>query len=77
MRWIVSFDRPTQFTPADHHLKLAGIERHVDVVIENFLAMPFLLAGTQRVGVLQERLAHKLQASAGVRIIEMTPISPN
>ena len=71
LRWIVTWDRPTQFTPADHHLKMAGVERHIDVVIENFLAMPFLLAGTQRVGILQERLARKLQASAGVRIVEI------
>jgi len=50
---------------------MAGVERHIDVVIENFLAMPFLIAGTQRVGILQERLARKLQASAGVRIVEV------
>lgn len=68
-RWILSYNRPTQFTPADHHLRLAGIERHVDVVVENFLALPFLLAGTQRLAILQERLATKLHASAGVRAI--------
>ncbi len=76
LRWIVIMDRPTQYTPADHHLKMAGIERHIDVVIENFLAMPFLLAGSQRVGVLQERLARKLQASAGIRIIEIATELP-
>jgi DNA-binding transcriptional LysR family regulator len=71
MRWILIFNRPTQFTPADHHLQLAGFERHVDVVIENFIALPFLLAGTRRIGILQERLARKLQTSAGVRIVEL------
>jgi DNA-binding transcriptional LysR family regulator len=69
LRWIVTYDSPTQFTPADKHLKLAGIERHADVVVENFLALPFLLAGTQRVCVLQQRLARKLQACGGIRIL--------
>jgi DNA-binding transcriptional LysR family regulator len=69
LRWIVTYDSPTQFTPADKHLKLAGIERHADVVVENFLALPFLLSGTQRVCVLQERLARTLQASGGIRIL--------
>ncbi len=69
VRWIMTFDRPTQFTPADHHLKMAGIDRQIDVVVENFLALPFLLAGTQRVAVLQSRLADKLRPSTGVRSI--------
>lgn len=71
LRWVLTYNGPTQFTPADHHLKLAGVERHIDVVMENFLALPFLLAGTRRVGVLQERLARTLQASAGVRLLEL------
>ncbi len=70
LRWILTYNRPTQFTPPDHHLQLAGIERHVDVVIENFLALPFLLTGTKRIGVLQERLARKLCQAAGVRIVQ-------
>jgi DNA-binding transcriptional LysR family regulator len=69
LRWIVTYDSPTQFTPADKHLKLAGIERHADIVVENFLALPFLLARTQRVCVLQQRLARKLQACGGVRMV--------
>jgi DNA-binding transcriptional LysR family regulator len=69
LRWIVTYDSPTQFTPADKHLKLAGIERHADVVVENFLALPFLLAGTQRACILQERLARKLQVCGDVRML--------
>lgn len=76
LRWILTFNRPTQFTPADHHLQLAGIERHVDVVVENFLALPFLLTGTQRVAVLQERLATKLHPATGVRSIPIATDLP-
>lgn len=76
LRWILTFNRPTQFTPADHHLQLAGVQRDVDVVIENFLALPFLLSGTRRVAILQERLARKLLASAGVRVVELSTDLP-
>jgi DNA-binding transcriptional LysR family regulator len=61
LRWIMTYNRPTQFTPA---------------VIENFLALPFLLTGTRRIGVLQERLARKLRTSAGVRIVELAADLP-
>jgi DNA-binding transcriptional LysR family regulator len=76
LRWIVTYDLPTQFTPADKHLKLAGIERHADIVVEDFLALPFLLAGTQRACVLQQRLARKLQACGGVRMLELPVETP-
>ena len=71
LRWIVTYDLPTQFTPADKHLKLAGIERHADAIVENFLALPFLLAGTKRVCLLQHRVARKLQACGGVRMLNL------
>jgi DNA-binding transcriptional LysR family regulator len=75
LRWIMTYDAPTQYTPVDKHLRLVGIDRHADVVIESFLALPFLLASTQRAGVLQERAARKLAASGGLRILEL-PSSP-
>lgn len=71
LRWIMTYNQPTQFTPADHHLQLAGIERHVDIVVENFLALPFLIAGTRRVAILQERLAEKLHPATGLRSIPL------
>jgi DNA-binding transcriptional LysR family regulator len=73
LHWIVSFDAPTQYTPADKHLKIAGIERHIDVVMDNFLALPFLLPGTQRVAILQKRLADQwhVDVSNPLRILEL------
>jgi DNA-binding transcriptional LysR family regulator len=76
LRWIITFDAPTQFTPADKHLELAGIERRADVVVENFLALPFLLAGTQRVCVLQQRLARTLQSSGSIRVLDLPVAIP-
>jgi DNA-binding transcriptional LysR family regulator len=52
-------------------LKLAGVERRADVVVENFLTVPFLLSRTQRLCVLQQRLAQTLQAASAVRLVEL------
>jgi len=71
LHWIVSYDAPTQYTPADKHLRFAGVERQVDVVVQNFLALPFLLAGTNRVAILQQRLADKLRVAGGIRVLEL------
>lgn len=71
LRWIVSFDAPTQFTPADKHLQLAGIERHTDVILDNFLALPYLLGGTHRMAILQKRLADQCAAGNALRILEL------
>jgi DNA-binding transcriptional LysR family regulator len=71
LRWIVSFDAPTQYTPADKHLKIAGVERDVDVVMDNFLALPHLLPGTHRVAILQKRLADHWAPGGSLKILEL------
>jgi DNA-binding transcriptional LysR family regulator len=45
------------------------------VVIESFLAIPFLLTGTQRAAMLQRRAADKLAALGPLRVLEL-PVSP-
>jgi len=57
-------------------MELAGIERRADVVVANFLALPFLLAGTQRVCVLQQRLARTLQSSGNIRVLDLPAAIP-
>jgi hypothetical protein len=71
---IVSYDATTQYTPADKHLRFAGVERQVEVVVQNFLGLPFLLACTKRVAILQQRLAEKLRVAGGIRVLEL-PLS--
>ena len=64
LHWIVSYDATTQYTPADKHLRFAGVERQVEVVVQNFLGLPFLRACTNRLAILQQRLAEKLGSLA-------------
>ncbi|WP_202925785.1 LysR family transcriptional regulator [Goekera deserti] len=56
-------------TPALRQLRALGIEPHVEVVTEGFLAVPFLVAGSNRIAFLQERLAQRCAATAPVRVL--------
>jgi DNA-binding transcriptional LysR family regulator len=47
-----------------------GCTRHVVATAGGFMTMPFLLAGTELVAVLPERLAWRVAAAADIRILE-------
>jgi DNA-binding transcriptional LysR family regulator len=67
--WVVLYNLRTAFAPAAQQMRMLGIEPRVEVVADGFLPMPFLVAGTRRVALLQERLAHRLAQPAGVRVM--------
>ncbi|MFF5297651.1 LysR family transcriptional regulator [Paractinoplanes globisporus] len=68
--WVVLYNLRTAFAPAAQQLRLLGIEPRVEVVADGFLPMPFLVAGTRRVALLQARLAGRLAEPAGVRVLK-------
>lgn len=55
--------------PAQEYLRRAGIEIEVAVSVPTFSAIPYLVAGTPRVGILHRRLAEQLAGPAGVTIV--------
>jgi DNA-binding transcriptional LysR family regulator len=67
--WVVYLNLPTAFAPAVQQLRMIGVEPHVEVVVEGFLQMPFLVAGTNRVAFIQEHLACRIADAAAVRIL--------
>jgi DNA-binding transcriptional LysR family regulator len=67
--WVVTYHGPTAFTPALRQLQMIGIEPTIHVVTESFLAVPFLVAGTSRIGLLQATLARRLAAVARIRVV--------
>lgn len=67
--WVVTYNAPTAYTPAVRQLRMIGVEPKVQVVVESFVAVPFLVAGTNRVALLQGRLAERLAGAAGVRTL--------
>ncbi|GHE06940.1 LysR family transcriptional regulator [Klenkia taihuensis] len=65
--WVIGYDGPIAFTPAVRQLRMHGVEPVVNVIAETFLAIPFLVAGTDQVALVQRRLADRLGTAAGVR----------
>jgi DNA-binding transcriptional LysR family regulator len=78
MPWVVTYHGPTASTPAARQMRMLGIEPHVQVVTETFLTVPGLIAGTNRVALLQKRLVDLIPHGLGVRALpcpfEATPL---
>ena len=69
MPWVLTFNQRTAFTTAVQQLRMQGLEPHTEVVTENYLTLAALVAGTDRVALVQERLGHLLARSGGVRVL--------
>ena len=66
---VVAHHEPASYTPAGKQLSMLGVQPRVQLVAETFLALPFLVAASNGVALIQERLARQLAPSAGVRIL--------
>ncbi|MDX3585036.1 LysR family transcriptional regulator [Streptomyces europaeiscabiei] len=66
--WVI-YQR-TYDAPAARQLSMLGIDPHVEVFVDSFQALPFLVAGTHRIALVQQRLAEQLSGVAAVRIME-------
>jgi DNA-binding transcriptional LysR family regulator len=67
--WVVSFHGPTAATPAARQLRMLGVEPRVQVITESFLTVPGLVAGSERIALLQRRLVELLPLDTGVRAV--------
>lgn len=76
--WVFTYQSRVAFTPAGRQLHELGIEPHIDCVVEGFLSLPWFIAGTRRLGLIQARLAPFVTQHPGVRVVappfEPTPI---
>jgi DNA-binding transcriptional LysR family regulator len=59
-----------QLNLADRHVGQLGIRRRVDVTVESFLLVPFLLEGTPMVSLMLERAARRLAGTTKVRTLK-------
>lgn len=69
--WVLPYQVPTKGYSALHQLHIRGIEPRVEIAVENFLTIPHLVAGTDRVGVVPERAARLLPAGSGTAVLEL------
>jgi DNA-binding transcriptional LysR family regulator len=69
MPWVATYHGPTASTPAARQMRMLGIEPRVQVVTESFLTVPGLVAGSDRIALLQERLVRLLPLDVGIRAL--------
>lgn len=67
--WALVYHGPTSYAPAARQLQMLGVEPRVQVVIESFYALPEVIAGTDRISLVQGRLAERLTARGDVRVL--------
>jgi DNA-binding transcriptional LysR family regulator len=67
--WVLTYNSSTAFTPADRQLKVLGVQPRVQAVVESFLALPYFIAGTDRIGLVQGHLAPQLTRTGEVRAL--------
>ncbi len=67
---VTSYSRrdPLHYVPL-REMRRLGIEPDVEVVTDNFLTVPFLVAGSRRIAFLQERLARRLAPVVPIRVL--------
>ncbi|WP_037568719.1 LysR family transcriptional regulator [Phaeacidiphilus oryzae] len=82
MHWVAPYqpDRGlSSSAPMGRQLALFGIEPEIRTRVESYLAVPYLVAGTDRVALLQERLARRFAPALGLAVLpcpgEPEPVS--
>jgi DNA-binding transcriptional LysR family regulator len=76
--WVATYHGQTASTPAARQMRQLGIEPRVQVVNESFLTVPALVAGSDRIALLQRRLVDLLPLNTGIRALpvpfEVSPL---
>jgi DNA-binding transcriptional LysR family regulator len=72
--WVAPYYRAgapgVNAVPVMRQLALLGLQPRIAVRVESYLAVPYFVAGTDRVALMQERLATRLAAAANLRVVE-------
>jgi len=67
---VATFGQRDILNQAEIALAALGLPRHVQVTTEGWLPLPFVVAGTDLVAVVPERLARRVASTAGVTVCE-------
>jgi LysR family nod box-dependent transcriptional activator len=74
---VVTFHDDCTTRDDDRFAPRIGLERRAEIVVPNFHALPSLIVGTNRIAIVQKRLATKLASSHHVRVVGLpVPIPP-
>ncbi|MGH8868355.1 MAG: LysR family transcriptional regulator [Actinomycetes bacterium] len=73
LTWVAPFHRDpghTSAVPITRQLTRFGIQPHIGVRVESYLAVPHFVAGTDRIALMQERLAARFAGRMDLRVLE-------
>jgi DNA-binding transcriptional LysR family regulator len=72
--WVAPYyragSRGMASVPVMRQLALLDLRPRIAVRVESYLAVPYFITGTDRVALMQERLATRLAASSNLRVLE-------
>ncbi|WP_405181053.1 LysR family transcriptional regulator [Nocardia sp. NBC_01377] len=66
----LAYEPPAGYSVIEEDLEQAGIPRRVEATVTNFTLLPFMLARTQLVTVVPERLGRRVAAAAEITLLE-------
>lgn len=69
--WVLPYHPRMPALSALHRLKASGIEPRAEVSTEDFLAIPHLVTGTDRIGLMPERVALLASSQSAVAVAEI------
>jgi Transcriptional regulator len=67
---IYSIGADQQLNLADQHLEALGVRRRIEITVESFLLVPFLLQGTPLASLVLERVARRLTIATNIRTLD-------
>jgi LysR family transcriptional regulator, nod-box dependent transcriptional activator len=67
---VYSIGTDRQLNLADQQVGQLGVRRRIEVTVESFLLVPFLLEGTLMVSLILERAARRLAGITSVRTLK-------
>jgi len=68
--WVYTFTGRTGNLPAAQQMHLLGVEPRIDIICPNYMTVPAILRGSERVALLQHSLALPLAEAGSIRILE-------
>jgi DNA-binding transcriptional LysR family regulator len=69
--WLVTHHRPAAFSAPFHRLSAFGLQPRIDGAVDNFQSLPMLVSGSDRVAAVPRRLAERLAAAVGIRVLPL------
>ncbi|KAA9155978.1 LysR family transcriptional regulator [Microbacterium lushaniae] len=73
--WVFTYQTRVSFTAVGRQLEQLGLQPRIEAIVESFSLLPLYVAGTDRLALIQRKLAPRVQGLGGVAVCEL-PFEP-